>query len=487
MDDLDPTTLSALDQIEQDVIVRARHDPAVFASYVMKDDETHTSVVLQDMHYEWHDLLDQHKNVLIWSHIEAGKTSQISICRALYEIGRNPEIRIAIVSNTAGMAKKICMAISKYILDSPEFQKVFPDIKPAEDMPWTAMMLSVQRKSRAKDPTLQTCGLHGNILGSRIDLLILDDFLDYESTLSAALREDTKAWYKSTLEGRCTQNARVWCVGTAWDKDDIMHDWARSPRWYAVRYPVIRDGVPTWPAKWPLERIQDRREALGVVEFNRQLMCTARSDADSRFKRAWIDKALAAGEGRNPCLRLNTSALPEGYRTITGVDLAVSQRDSADFTAIVTLLIHPDETREILEVVSGRWSGPDIVDRIIDVHDRFHSIVYVESNAAQAFILQFTRGRSAVPVRPFNTGNNKHSPEFGIESIAAEMEAGKWIIPNNPAGHLHPEVHACVTQALYYDPRTHTGDHLMALWIAREGARQTKVHHGVKSWAKLRR
>jgi hypothetical protein len=67
---------------------------------------------------------------------------------------------------------------------------------------------------------------------------------------------------------------------------------------------------------------------------------------------------------------------------------------------------------------------------------------------------------------------NKHHPEYGVESLAAEMAAGKWIIPCELDGSVQPEVSLWLTEMLYYDPQGHTGDRLMASWIAREGARK---------------
>jgi hypothetical protein len=156
------------------------------------------------------------------------------------------------------------------------------------------------------------------------------------------------------------------------------------------------------------------------------------------------------------------------------VDLAIQQHSGADLTVFFTILVHPNGDREVLNLESGRMAGPDIVNKIREVHHRYQGIVFVENNAAQDFILQFTRYGSAVPVRPFTTGRNKAHPEFGVESMAAEMAGGKWIIPN-VNGKMHPELDAWVNEMLYYDPRSHTGDRLMASWFAREAARQGNI------------
>ena len=75
-------------------------------------------------------------------------------------------------------------------------------------------------------------------------------------------------------------------------------------------------------------------------------------------------------------------------------------------------------------------------------------------------------------------------PAFGIESLAAEMANGKWIIPSLDGLPLTPEVSALIDEMLFYSPDKHTGDHLMAAWFAREGARMgaQTVEFGRVNW-----
>ena len=458
----------------------ARADPCVFAEYVMRDEETGQPIRLNPMHREWHALANNHKRLQIWAHVEAGKTQMISIARSLWELGRNPSLRIAITSNTDGQAQRICTTIARYIERSEELHRVFPELKRSKRMPWTAHTIFVERPTLAKDPSVRTCGIHSSVLGARIDFLVLDDLLDYENTRTQSGRDDLYAWYQSTLEGRLTQNSRVISVGTAWHRDDIMHRFARRADWVSMRYPVVTEqsGI-TWSLRWSEERIKAKRIALGPLEFSRQCLCVARSDEDARFKLEWIQNCLLRGEGRSLTYALQT--IPSGYSTYTGVDLGVRQNSNSDLTSMFTIVVHPDGTREVLDITAGRWAGPEIVERIVDLHYRYGSIVIVENNAAQEFIIQFTKNVSAVPVRAFTTtGKAAHHPEFGIESLATEMANGKWIIPSRmgEGGVLvasHPELESWVNELIYYDPRSHPGDRLMSSWFAREGSRTTRA------------
>jgi hypothetical protein len=472
--------LRALDDI---LVKAARVDVNCFAEYVIQDEQTGKPIVQAWPHRRWHRLADEHERLMLWAHVEGGKTQQLAVIRTLFALGQNPNLRIGIVSNTAGQAQKILRSISRYVEQSARLRKVFPNLAPS--LPWTGSALTVKRTTLSKDPSVQALGVHGAILGSRLDLLILDDILDFENARTPEQRKMLIDWYNATLLGRLTRKARVICVGTAWHPEDFMHvvgaQWAAADPGAQVRFPVIDDdsssphyGRSNWPQHWPMERIEARRAESSPLEFARQMLCVARDDDAARFKREFIEKALARGNGRK-MLPLGIPQLYPGFRTYTGVDLGVSQKDSADLTSLFTILVHPDGTREVIDVDAGRWPGHEIISRIKSAHHRYHSIVWVEDNGAQQFLVQFARDAlGSVPIRSFTTGRNKMSPDFGVESLATEMYQGKWMIPND-SGRTSKEVSAWIDEMLHYDPRGHTGDRLMSSWIAREGARAGAV------------
>lgn len=449
------------------IIRWARKSSAVFAQYVIKDEEDGSPIRLSPTHKAWHQLCDEHRNVLIWSHVESGKTWQMSIARTLWEIGKNPNSRWIVLSNTKSQAAKIISTLKEYIDKSEELHEVFPHLR--RGTVWGEYRFTVDRTSIAKDPTVQAAGAFGNVMGSRADGVILDDILDLENTTTKDQRDKLWKWLKATIHGRLTRKSVMRVIGTAFHPKDAMHSYARQKNFAAFRYPAIDDnGNPRWPERFPLERIEEKRVDLGPIEFARQMMCVARDDSTARFKQAWIDIGLGLGNGKT--LAYSLKRVPKGYRIITGVDLAVSKSDSADLTAFFTIAVRPDGKREVLSIETDKLSGPEIVTAVFDIHERYQSIIIVENNAAQDFILQFARNRGALPILPFTTGKNKADPMFGVESLAAEISAGAWVIPNHD-GVMHPEVAEWVDEMLYYDPRAHTGDRLMAAWFAREGVR----------------
>lgn len=401
--------------------------------------------------------------------------TNLALARMLWRLGRQPTMRWGVCSNTRGQAAKIVNAAARYIERSDALHAVFPTLTPSlsPSDPWADGFVTVERGASAiRDPSIQAFGAHGNVLGSRLDGLLIDDLLDYENTRTPYQREELARWFKATLLGRLTRDAEVIFNGNAFHVSDLMHQLEREG-WPAVRAPV-RDpdtGRSTWPARWPEDRIEEKIRELGPVEAARMLFCRASSDAEARFDSRLLATAMARGEGKT--LTHSLTHLPPGVWTYTGVDLAVKRHARADLTSLFTIAVWEDGTREILNIESGRWTGPEIVHRIHDTQRRYQSQAGVEDNAAQEFLIQFAQagGMGNRPIVPFHTGLNKHAPDYGVESLWVEVARGQWVIPNE-GGNMHPEVRAWVDELLYYDPNLHAGDRLMASWIARETARR---------------
>jgi hypothetical protein len=422
-------------------------------------------------------------------YIVTHNTSSVSVGRALWELGKNTNLRIVVVSNTTGQAEKIVRSISRYIETSEELHEVFPNLRPG--IPWTNRSITVERTHVLKDPSVAGYGVHGAVLGARIDLLILDDILDHENTRTEAQRNELLRWYRSTLGGRVTKDGRIIAVGTAWHPEDLMHILSSMGGWVSRRFGVQhKDGSPTWPERWPLDRIAAKREELGPLEASRQLDCRPVDEGSERFRDDWILRCKKEGLGfevveriRHPGLPVprpgdpdpfaDWPQMPENAFVSVGIDLGFTKKRGGAKTVFFPLLFYPDGKRQILKIKAGTFSGPEILAICGDIYQRFGATLWVESVGAQRLVLDFAADDPAlagVPVMPFQTGSNKWHPQFGVESLAVEMSRGDWIIPNDEQL-LDPEIAAFITDLKSYNPLDHTGDYLMAAWIAREGGR----------------
>lgn len=503
------------------LLSRARKDFNTFVALVLRDEETGKKIKQAWLHKKWNKLRQKHSRLVLFSHVEAGKTQQLSVALTLFTLGQNPRSRIAIVSNTQEQAKKIVATIKGYIEKSQALKEVFPHLKQGDK--WAESLFTVEREGAIKEPSVQAFGSTGKITGARLDLVIVDDIHGEENVRTKDQRDKVHQWFYSTPISRLTRDARVILVGNAWHPDDLLHRLEREG-WATYRFPVVvsedlaeafpedklQVGAPTWADRWSLDRIDelrkgsDRQPAIPPSEFARAYLCVARDDHDARFKQAWMDAAKRRGEisdihhfvlstrellleeydpteadsvANDIISGMVSTALgsPNGVRLYTGVDLSTGE--AKDLTVLFTLAAFPNGDRRLLNIESGRWQIDEIIARIIGCYQRFGSIFMVENVSTQQWLVQILSKHTAIPIFPITTGRQKADPVFGVESLAAELANGKWVIPSK--NNFAPdEAEAWIEEMLYYNPKQHTGDRLMAAWFARTGAERAERSGG---------
>jgi hypothetical protein len=469
------------DQMWEDLLPalrkQARNDFNTFAELVAVDDDSGEPIRQSKIHKEWSVLCERYKRLLIWSHINSGKTMQFSILRTVWELGKDPSLRFAILSNTKGQAETILRAIAAFIDRSDAVHAIFPNLKPDPAGPWTNTRLRVVRSGNAKDPSVRAVGVHGDLTGGRVDRLIIDDILDPENCDTETNRKKLSAWYKAVAVGRLTRRAKILVVGTAYHPKDLLHELSTQKGWMWFRFSVINaHGIISWPELWTPQRIRDMRAELGPAEFARQMLCKARDDDEARFKQEWIDLALRAGNGVPLLAKLEE--IPDGCGVFTGVDVGVKKTKRADEAAFFTFLEDQKGNRRLLDITAGKFTGPEIIRLIHNLYDRYQSLFVVENVAAQDYILQFLKEGSNIPVLPHTTSAAKRDAVLGVEGLAIELSNGKWTIPNMD-GQTDPQVEKFITEMLFYSPTAHTGDRLMACYFARDKAR-VLMHHDLQ-------
>src|SRR5262249_51021562 len=140
-------TLTTTDDeiLEGELAAEAREDPVTFNDLVVRDERGGGPIVSCPMHEEWHVKISKHPRLQILSHIESGKSVAVAVGRVLYELGRNPDLRVAIVCNTSGQAAKLLGLIGHYAEHSAELRRVFPNLRPDPAGPWNSTALAVLR------------------------------------------------------------------------------------------------------------------------------------------------------------------------------------------------------------------------------------------------------------------------------------------------------------------------------------------------------
>lgn len=483
-----PATAARVAEARRFRIEAARIDVNEFCAYVGRDAETGESIEQAEIHETFHDLADSKRRLILMAFPESGKTTQLAILRTLFKLGHNPNLRVAVVSEEEDLATNITRAIRSYIEKSGELAEVFPNLIRGEK--WEEDAFTVRRSVHSRDPSVKAYGLESSLAGSRIDILILDDVLSAKNTLNPERRKHILRRIRAGFIDRLSKEAVVIFLCNAWHPEDAAHVLEKEGGWHVARFSVEETdeggnptGELTWEEKWDRDRIDKFWEDMGPIEAARALFCRARDDGESPFSLEAMKRAQE--RARELGIDLVYSLTPEetgGAPIYCGVDLAVTKKDGSHLTAFVPVLLWPEDmSRQVLWCEAGRWSSAEIRDRFLDIDRRYPNVVFiVENNAAQRWIIDIVYNQSDLPpeerrlpmIVPFTTGKNKAHPQFGVEGLAVEIDADKWLIPVTGPAAAVKQVKEMCGEALYYTRGGHTGDRLMSQWFAREGCRK---------------
>jgi hypothetical protein len=414
--------------------------------------------------------------------VEHGKSTSLTVLGALHELGQNNDLRVALISETATQSQKWLNQVKNNILYNELYRDLYPNVRPDPSGMWHQKAITIGRSPHArltqKDPSVQALGVQGSLLGTRLDLAILDDVINPESE-SPAARRAVIDWFLEILVGRMVEGGRIWIPGTAWYEDDLPH-WLAKERPGQFHVATYQAGTPScsWPERWPQHRLDERRAILGEVEYARQMLNIPLGEATHYFPMDGVSWCQTAHDDPDDWW-------VGGYReqaqdpflwTAAGVDLGASRESTSSLTAIAVVGIKAGaKTKHLLHLRSGHWVGAELLRQVVEVHRLLRPKEWVvESNAAQLHMTELLRSAgvlqsmgatrdevSTVRVAAQYTGENKQHALWGIRALAPEFEAHQWRLPRGRA-----EVQELIAEMRRYTPLTHTGDRLIALWLA---------------------
>jgi len=474
--------------IKAKMIARARVDPAYFIEYVLANEKTGKAITNAPFHREWQEFLSSAQWGVILAPIEHGKTFQISIGRTLFELGRNPDLRILILGRNGDAAEKPVRIIRQQIEYNQRLHEVFPNLVRSHRIgdPWRDSDITVERTYYSKEPSIQARGMGSkNILGSRLDFVVFDDGLDLENTHTKDARDATEEWWDTVIFSRLVDDyetqtfGRIFAIGTPFDGDDLLHRLGSRPGWRMANYSAVEnpddppeEWRPIWPRVWPLERLLKKRAGMTITAFARLLLCQLLDAATRRCKKAWLEHTKWLGRDRT-LLRSKPTENGHPMRCFTGLDIGVGKKETDARSCLFTWAVTSKRKRVVVDVRSGHWSGPDILEECRKVAERYDSEVLVEGNAAQRFIAEFAVDIHGLFARAINTGTEKWDENVGVESLFVLMKNGYIVTPSGPGGlEVDAEVQAWLDECYEFSPTKHSGDRLMASWIADKGVRE---------------
>jgi hypothetical protein len=303
---------------------------------------------------------------------------------------------------------------------------------PAPGEPGTSW--SATRVRLASGAELITRAFRTSTRGMHPDMLVCDDILSDANSGSQHQRDLTWEHFVGTLLPM--HAGRVVVIGTAFHRDDLLHRLAPGGRgaahgfaWHRYRALDEAAGTTLWH-RHPFEELA-RIQIADRLAFSREYQNDPRDDASSMFPRELTEHALAAGADLTFVPRYRN---PPGGVVVLGLDPAVAEGATADYTVAVVAAVDPATMRRrVLTIRRHRGLALDaqvaLVRELCSSYDVTLGIV--EDNGFQAWLLQALRRHPETASKVFGhtTGMERSSLAEGIPSLKLALQAGLWVVP----------------------------------------------------------
>ena len=232
------------------------------------------------------------KNLIIQAPPQHGKSQGSSRHLPAFMLGDNPDVRVAICSYAATIAKDFNRDVQR-LIDSEEYRAIFPETT----LNGSNVVTVANNYLRNSDVfeivnhtgSLRVVGRGGSLTSKTVDVMIFDDlYKDAQEANSPIIRQTAWDWYTKVARTRLHNDSQQLIVFTRWHPDDIIgkiieseqvifaESWADfdnipAGAWVLVNFEAIKAGEPTeidprergvalWPERHSLERLMQQRQ-----------------------------------------------------------------------------------------------------------------------------------------------------------------------------------------------------------------------------------
>jgi hypothetical protein len=164
----------------------------------------------------------------------------------------------------------------------------------------------------------------------RPSLIIADDVEDLDWVRTDENRAKSDRWYRGNVLPSLDQDGRAIVVGNWLHTDGLMARLKNTGIFTVLEFPLLREGDGTelerctWKARFPTqEAIDQKRQELGDIGFRREML---------------LQVVPEEGQDVLPedICYYDEPPFDDGNYLAHGVDLAISTKESADYTAVVS-------------------------------------------------------------------------------------------------------------------------------------------------------
>lgn len=297
------------------------------------------------------------------------KSTAITLAYVLASVCLGYKRYVVIVANTEDVANEFLTTIRNELRHNKKLRHAFGITKLDPDGATNVVIHfdnGEMARIRTKGAGQRVRGMNWN--GTRPDLLVIDDLEDDEAVMNDERRKKLLDWFmKALVPVVSKERGEIRMVGTILHEDSILNRIMQNRAWKTALYKA-HEGFDDfsnllWPEMWDEESLREKRQEyidMGDPEGYAQEYLNDPSDIQNPTFR---DEDFIPMDG-------DDFKVPKTY--YVGVDFALSESRSADYTAIVVGgydnlgILHIEDVRRF------RTSDPqEIVEELFTVIKRY--------------------------------------------------------------------------------------------------------------------
>lgn len=367
----------------------------------------------------------------------SGKSTLMTLSYVIWAVlGIQRKKFVLILSQNHAQAK-LHMANIKHELESNELLKA--DIGPFEEVSdeWGSNSIVLSNFGARITIASTEQSIRGIRHGEhRPDLVICDDVEDLQSVKTKEGRDKAFQWLAGEVLPIGDQETKIMIIGNLLHEDSLLMRLKegienRKLEGKFFSYPLLdENNTIAWPAKFPtIKDIEKLKATIGTdAAWYREYLLRIISDADRVVHPEWIHSYDAIPSETGNDFRF----------TGTGVDLAISQKASADYTAMITAKVFGQSEKLRVFIlpnpINKRMDFPETVEVAINIAKTLKSKLFIEDVGYQQALIQHlenVRNVSAEGVKP--GGQDKRAR---LALVTHLVQQGKVLFPRKGAEEL---------------------------------------------------
>ncbi len=301
-------------------------------------------------------LLNKTDNIAIEGFRESAKTTYVVYGYLLYALTfpRKERSYIVLIKASDDLAKSKMREIRDIYLQnklmSHNVQKIYQQGECLDFLTKEGVRMRIEAYGKGVN-------IRGLVWNSRRpDIVVMDDVQTLDDVNSQMMSERDWGWFLSDVY-MMSKSSRIFMIGNNLGERCIIERLGKNAKDFGFKFfriPAIKDGKSMWPAKFTMRELEAERRAYekaGKIDvWMRERMCVAVSEQTQVFSRKYF--------------RYYTTLPKALYNYYTAVDLAVSTKQTADYSVVLTIAVNSENQRFIVDITYGRMKNDEVIEAI---------------------------------------------------------------------------------------------------------------------------